>query len=58
MPLIVFLLVVVLIAQIGFWGVLQAVLGAILFFILFALVLVGVLVFGGALIARRMMRRF
>jgi Na+/H+-dicarboxylate symporter len=58
MPLIVFLLVVVLIAQIGFWDTLQSFLGAVLFFVLLALVVVGVVILGGLLIGRRMTRRF
>jgi len=46
MPLIFFILLVLLIAQVGFWHALCAILGAVLMILLLAMLLVGVIVVG------------
>lgn len=50
MPLLFFLLLILLITQIGFWNTLGAVLGAALMFILFIPLLIAVVVIGGILL--------
>ena len=50
MRFIFFVLLVLLIAQIGFWHTLGAVLGAVLMFILFIPLLIAVAVLGGILL--------
>jgi hypothetical protein len=54
MPLLVFLLLVVLIAQIGFWDTLAAILGGVAMILLFVLVLVAFIALAGVLIFRRL----
>lgn len=46
MKLLFFILLILLIAHIGFWGTLGAVLGAVLMFVLLGVLAVGVLVVG------------
>ena len=53
MPLVFFILLVLLIAQIGFWHTLGAVLGAVLMFVLFIPLLIAVVVIGGLLLLAR-----
>jgi hypothetical protein len=54
MRLLFFILLVVLIAQIGFWNTLGAIVGAVAMVVLLALLAVAVLVIGGMLIAAGM----
>ncbi|MEX0853253.1 MAG: hypothetical protein WD036_08235 [Bauldia sp.] len=54
MKLLFFILLVILIAQIGFWKTLGAVIGAAAMLGLLALLLVAAVVVGGVLIAARM----
>jgi len=56
MPLILFLIVVILIAQIGFWDTLSAILGGVLMIVLLVLLLAGLLALGGLLALRRLRR--
>jgi len=51
MKLILFILLVILIAQIGFWKTLAAVIGAALMFVILIPLLIAVVVIGGVLIA-------
>jgi len=46
MPLVFFILLVLLIAQVGFWHTLGAILGAVLMLVLLIVLAAGVLVFG------------
>jgi len=57
MPLLFFLLLVILIAQIGFWKTLGAVVGAAAMIALLVILFIAVLVVGGLLAASRL-RRF
>jgi hypothetical protein len=54
MPLLVFLILVILIAQVGFWKTFSAILGGILMLVLFVILAVVFLVLTGTLIIRRM----
>jgi hypothetical protein len=54
MKFIFFILLVILIAQIGFWKTLAAVLGAVAMIVLLALLLIAVIIVGGMLIAAGM----
>ena len=47
MPLIIFILLIVLVAQAGFWHVLSAVLGAVALLFLLPFLLLGALIVGG-----------
>jgi hypothetical protein len=58
MPIIIFVLVVILIAQIGFWDTLGAILGAAAILVLFVLLAGAVVVLAGYLLVRRFRRRF
>ena len=53
MPVLLFVLVVVLVAQIGFWDTLGALLGATAVIALFVLILLAAIVVAGLLIFRR-----
>ena len=57
MPIILLILLVVLVAQIGFWDTLGALLGAVGVIILFALVLAGALAVAALLVFRQAKRR-
>ena len=57
MPLLFFLLLVILIAQIGFWKTLGAVIGAAAMVALLVVLFIAVLVVGGLIAASRL-RRF
>jgi hypothetical protein len=54
MPILVFVILVILIAQLGFWDTLAAVLGAGVMFILLVLLAAALLVLVGMLLMRRM----
>ena len=57
-PIIIFLLLVILIAQIGFWDTLGAVLGAAAMIVLFVLLAGALLVLAGLFLVQRRRRRF
>jgi hypothetical protein len=56
MPILFFILLVILIAQIGFWDTFGAVLGAALMMVLFVIVAAAVVVVGFLAFARRLLR--
>ena len=56
MPLVIFLILVILIAQVGFWDTFSAILGGVAMLVLFVLLLAGLLVLGGMLLVRRLRR--
>jgi hypothetical protein len=56
MPLIFFILLVLLIAEVGFWHALGAILGAVLMMILLVLLLIGVILVGILSFVGRMAR--
>jgi hypothetical protein len=56
MPLLFFILLVILIAQLGFWDAFGAVLGAALMMVLLVLLAAGVVVVGFLAFARRLFR--
>jgi hypothetical protein len=54
MPILIFLVLVILIAQVGFWDTFSAILGGVAMIVLFALLLVALLALAGVLLIRRM----
>ncbi len=58
MPLILFILIIVLIAQVGFWDTLGALLGAVAMIALLVLVAAAIAAVGGYLLFNRVRRRF
>jgi hypothetical protein len=54
MPLLLFLILVIMIAQIGFWNTFQAILGGVAMLVLFVLLAIATLAVIAALIFRRM----
>lgn len=56
MPIILLILLVILVAQVGFWDALSAVLGATLIMMLFAVFLAAAVAIGGYLVFRRVRR--
>ena len=56
MPLVIFLILVILIAQIGFWDTFSAILGGVAMIVLLVLLLAGLLALGGMLAVRRLRR--
>lgn len=56
MPLVIFLILVILIAQIGFWDTFSAILGGALMIVLLVLLLAGLVALGGLLAVRRLRR--
>lgn len=56
MPLVIFLLLVILIAQIGFWDTLSAIVGGVLMIVLLILLLAALVALGGLLALRRLRR--
>ena len=54
MPLLFFILLIVLIAQVGFWNTLGAILGAAAMMVLLIILIVAIVVVGGLFVARRM----
>ncbi len=58
MPLLLFILLVILIAQVGFWNAFAAILGAIGMIILFVIVLASIGVILLAMATRRLGRRW
>ena len=57
MPILLIVLVAILIAQIGFWDTLGAILGAVGVLVLFVLILAAALAVAGYLVLRRVQRR-
>jgi hypothetical protein len=57
MPILIFLILVVLIAQIGFWDTFAAILGGVAMIILFLLLLAAAVALTGYLFVRRARRR-
>ena len=55
MPLLFFILVVILIAQIGFWNTLGAILGAAAMMVLLVVIIALIVVVGGLFMAKRLM---
>lgn len=53
MPLLVFLVLVILIAQLGFWDTFSAILGGVAMIVLFVLLLLALLALAAALVLRR-----
>ncbi len=58
MPIVIFTLLVILIAQIGFWDTLGAILGAAAMLVMFVLLAGALLVLAGYVLMRRIRRRF
>lgn len=56
MPLILFILVVILIAQIGFWDALGAILGAVLMVVLLVGLVAAIAIFGVLFLLNRLAR--
>jgi hypothetical protein len=54
MPILLFVVLVILIAQIGFWDTFTAVLGGVAMLVLFLLLAVALVVLAGMLIMRRL----
>jgi len=56
MPLVIFLILVILVAQIGFWDTFSAILGGVLMIVLLVVLLAGLVALGGLLALRRLRR--
>jgi hypothetical protein len=56
MPILLFILLVVLIAQVGFWDTFAAILGGVAMLVLFVLLAIALLVLTGILLVRRWRR--
>jgi hypothetical protein len=54
MPILIFLVLVILIAQVGFWDTFSAILGGVAMIVLFVLLAIALLVLAGVLLIRRM----
>jgi hypothetical protein len=54
MPILVFLILVILIAQIGFWDTFAAILGGFAMLVLFLLLAIAFVALGGLLLIRRL----
>ncbi len=55
MPLLFFILIVILIAQVGFWNTLGAILGAAAMMVLLVVIVAAIVVVGGLFVTKRMM---
>jgi hypothetical protein len=53
MPILIFLILVIMIAQLGFWDTFSAVLGGVAMLVLFVLLAIALLAVVGALLLRR-----
>jgi uncharacterized membrane protein YtjA (UPF0391 family) len=58
MPVLIFLVLIILIAQLGFWDTFQAILGGVAMIILFILLAIALVALVVALVVRRMRRSF
>jgi hypothetical protein len=56
MPILLFIILVVLIAQVGFWDTFAAILGGVAMLVLFALLAIALVVLAGILLVRRWRR--
>ena len=54
MPILLFIILVVLIAQVGFWDTFAAILGGVAMLVLFALLAIALVVLAGILMVRRL----
>ena len=54
MPILIFLILVILIAQVGFWDTFSAILGGVAMIVLFILLAIALLALAGVLLFRRM----
>jgi hypothetical protein len=54
MPILIFLVLVVLIAQVGFWDTFAAILGGVAMIVLFVVLAIALVVLAGMLLIRRM----
>ena len=57
MPILVFIILVILIAQLGFWDTFTAILGGVAMIVLFVLLAIALVVLAGLLLVRRLRRR-
>ena len=57
MPILLFIILVIMIAQLGFWDTFSAIIGGIAMIVLFFLLLVALLALAGVLAVRRFGRR-
>jgi hypothetical protein len=57
MPILIFLLLVILIAQLGFWDTFSALLGGIAMLVLFVFLAVALVALAGMMLLRRLRRR-
>jgi len=56
MPIILFLILVIMIAQLGFWDTFSAILGGVAMIVLFVLLAIALVALAGALLVRRLRR--
>jgi hypothetical protein len=56
MPIILFIVLVILIAQIGFWDTFAAILGGVAMIVLFVILAIALVVLAGVLLLRRLRR--
>ena len=54
MPILLFVILVILIAQVGFWDTFTAILGGALMIVLFVLLAIALVVLAGVLLVRRL----
>jgi hypothetical protein len=54
MPILIFIVLVILIAQVGFWDTFSAILGGVAMIVLFVLLAIALLALAGVLLIRRM----
>ncbi|MGH6901395.1 MAG: hypothetical protein ACREIR_01490 [Geminicoccaceae bacterium] len=54
MPILIFLVLVILIAQVGFWDTFSAIVGGVAMIVLFVLLAIALLALAGVLLIRRM----
>ena len=54
MPILIFLILVILIAQVGFWDTFSAILGGVAMIVLFVILAIALLALAGVLLIRRM----
>jgi hypothetical protein len=56
MPIILFIILVILIAQIGFWDTFAAILGGVAMIVLFVILAIALVVLAGVLLLRKLRR--
>jgi hypothetical protein len=54
MPILIFIVLVILIAQVGFWDTFAAILGGVAMIVLFVLLAIALVVLAGMMLLRRM----